>query len=95
MGGEKFVNPGTPEAALVSYDQLTQAKIRGNGLKKVSNGFKISSDDSEKKYDFICNKLVIANGSKAAPKPVSYTHLDVYKRQVTRTDLPFGLSGHL
>lgn len=31
MVGEKFVNPGTPEAALVSYDQLTQAKIRGNG----------------------------------------------------------------
>lgn len=31
MVDEKFVNPGTPEAALVSYDQLTQAKIRGNG----------------------------------------------------------------
>ncbi|WP_418676163.1 hypothetical protein [Alistipes putredinis] len=31
MVGEKFVNPGTPEAALVSYDQLTQTKIRGNG----------------------------------------------------------------
>lgn len=26
-----FVNPGTPAAALVSRDQMTQATIRGNG----------------------------------------------------------------
>lgn len=31
MVDKKFVNPGTPEAALVSYDQLTQSRIRGNG----------------------------------------------------------------
>lgn len=28
---DNFVNPGTPEAALVSRDQMTQATIRGNG----------------------------------------------------------------
>jgi len=28
---EKFVNPGTPEAPLVSRDNMTQATIRGNG----------------------------------------------------------------
>ena len=39
-----------------------------HSVKKIPNAFKISSDDSEKKYDFICNKLVVANGSKAAPK---------------------------
>lgn len=39
-----------------------------HSVKKVSNTFRISSDNGEKKYDFICNKLVIANGSKAAPK---------------------------
>lgn len=33
MVGEKFVNPGTPEAALVSYDQLTQAKSVVTGLR--------------------------------------------------------------
>ena len=29
--GEKFVNPGTPDAALVNRDQMTQATIKGNG----------------------------------------------------------------
>lgn len=29
--GEKFVNPGTPESALVSREQMTQATIKGNG----------------------------------------------------------------
>ena len=28
---EKFVNPGTPEAPLVSREQMTQATIKGNG----------------------------------------------------------------
>lgn len=28
---DKFVNPGTPEAPLVSREQMTQATIRGNG----------------------------------------------------------------
>lgn len=31
MVADNFVNPGTPEAALVSRDQMTQATIRGNG----------------------------------------------------------------
>lgn len=26
-----FVNPGTPESALVSREQMTQATIKGNG----------------------------------------------------------------
>ena len=50
----------------LGIDVFTKQNV--NSIKKVSNGFKISSDDSEEKYDFICNKLVIANGSKAAPK---------------------------
>ena len=50
----------------LGIDVFTEQNV--NSIKKVSSGFKISSDDSEKKYDFICNKLVIANGSKAAPK---------------------------
>ena len=29
--GEKFVNPGTPEAPLVSREQMTQATIKSNG----------------------------------------------------------------
>lgn len=29
--GDKFVNPGTPEAPLVSREQMTQATIKGNG----------------------------------------------------------------
>lgn len=28
---EKFVNPGTPDAPLVSREQMTQATIKGNG----------------------------------------------------------------
>lgn len=28
---DNFVNPGTPESALVSRDQMTQATIKGNG----------------------------------------------------------------
>lgn len=28
---DKFVNPGTPDAALVSREQITQATIKGNG----------------------------------------------------------------
>lgn len=28
---EKFVNPGTPESALVSRENMTQATIKGNG----------------------------------------------------------------
>ena len=31
MVADTFVNPGTPAAALVSRDQMTQATIRGNG----------------------------------------------------------------
>ena len=50
----------------LGIDVFTKQNV--NSIKQVSNGFKISSDDSEEKYDFICNKLVIANGSKAAPK---------------------------
>ena len=29
--GEKFVNPGTPSAPLVSREQMTQATVKGNG----------------------------------------------------------------
>ena len=29
--GANFVNPGTPDAALVSREQMTQATLRGNG----------------------------------------------------------------
>jgi hypothetical protein len=28
---EKFVNPGTPSAPLVSREQMTQATVKGNG----------------------------------------------------------------
>lgn len=31
MVADNFVNPGTPEAALVNRDQMTQATIKGNG----------------------------------------------------------------
>ena len=31
MVGEKFVNPGTPDAPLVNREQMTQATIKGNG----------------------------------------------------------------
>lgn len=31
MVDDNFVNPGTPDAPLVSRDQMTQATIRGNG----------------------------------------------------------------
>lgn len=30
---EKFVNPGTPDAAIVSREQMTQATIKGDGAK--------------------------------------------------------------
>lgn len=29
--GERFVNPGTPDTALVSREQMTQATIKGSG----------------------------------------------------------------
>lgn len=31
MVSDNFVNPGTPDAALVNRDQMTQATIKGNG----------------------------------------------------------------
>lgn len=31
MVADNFVNPGTPEAPLVSREQITQATIKGNG----------------------------------------------------------------
>lgn len=31
MVADTFVNPGTPSAALVSRDQMTQATIKGSG----------------------------------------------------------------
>lgn len=31
MVADNFVNPGTPKAALVTRDQMTQATIKGNG----------------------------------------------------------------
>jgi len=34
---EKFVNPGTPEAALVNRENMTQATIRGNGTEVLKN----------------------------------------------------------
>lgn len=39
----------------LGIDVFTKQNV--NSIKKVSNGFKISSDDSEKKYDFICTSL--------------------------------------
>lgn len=35
--GEKFVNPGTPEAPLASRESMTQATIRGNGSEILKN----------------------------------------------------------
>lgn len=32
-----FVNPGTPEAALVTREQMTQATIKGNGAEVLRN----------------------------------------------------------
>lgn len=31
MVADTFVNPGTPEAALVTREQMTKATIKGNG----------------------------------------------------------------
>lgn len=33
----KFVNPGTPDAPLVTLDQMTQATIKGNGSEIVKS----------------------------------------------------------
>ena len=38
MVSDNFVNPGTPEKALVSRDQMTQATIRGNGSDMLKSG---------------------------------------------------------
>lgn len=35
---DNFVNPGTPESALVSREQMTQATIKGAGTEKLRNG---------------------------------------------------------
>lgn len=35
--GPKFVNPGTPESALVSREQMTQATVKGNGAEVLKN----------------------------------------------------------
>lgn len=50
----------------LGIDVFTDQNV--HSVKKISNCFRITSDNSEKKYDFVCNKLVIANGSKAVPK---------------------------
>lgn len=34
---DKFVNPGTPEAPLVSREQMTQATIKGGGAEVLRN----------------------------------------------------------
>lgn len=35
--GEKFVNPGTPAAPLVTREQMTQATIKGSGSETLRN----------------------------------------------------------
>lgn len=39
MVGDKFVNPGTPDAALVNRDQMTQATIKGAGTETLRKSF--------------------------------------------------------
>lgn len=36
---DKFVNPGTPDAPLVTRDQMTQATIKGSGSETLRKGY--------------------------------------------------------